>query len=69
MNKAAVVSWIVEGIGLIAFFVAFGLLVDGVQEGNSLEAVLSALVMAVLLGIGIFTWWKERRRRSRIGSD
>ncbi|MGQ9559452.1 MAG: hypothetical protein ACUVTG_06450 [Candidatus Oleimicrobiaceae bacterium] len=69
MNKAAVVSWIVEGIGLIAFFVAFGLLVDGLQEGNSLEAVLSALVMAVLLGIGILTWWKERQRRSRVRAD
>lgn len=69
MNKAAVVSWIVEGIGLIAFFVAFGLLVDGLQEGNSLESGLSALVMGVLLGIGILTWWKERRRRSRVRAD
>ncbi|MBC7186844.1 MAG: hypothetical protein H5U38_07420 [Calditrichaeota bacterium] len=63
MKKAAILSWIVEGIGLVAFFVAFGLLVDGLQEGNSLETALSAAVMALLLGIGIYTWWKERQRR------
>ncbi|MCR4437824.1 MAG: hypothetical protein QHJ34_02115 [bacterium] len=63
MKKAAILSWIVEGVGLIAFFVAFGLLVDGLQEGNPLEAALSAAVMALLLGTGIYTWWKERRRR------
>ena len=68
MNRAAVVSWVVEGLGLIAFFVAFGLLVDGLQEANSTEAVLSGMVMAVLLGIGIFTWWKERRRRRTASS-
>ncbi len=64
VKTSAVVSWIVEGLGLVAFFVAFGLLVDGLQEGNRLETALSALVMAVLLGIGLFTWWRERKRRA-----
>ncbi|MDZ7385781.1 MAG: hypothetical protein ONB07_06620 [candidate division KSB1 bacterium] len=63
MKKSAYVSWIVEGLGLLAFFVAFGFLIDGLQEGNRPEWVLAALVMGVLLGIGLVTWWRERRRR------
>lgn len=63
MKKSAVLSWIVEGLGLIAFFVAFGLLIDGLQEGNRTEATLAGLVMAALLGIGLRAWWRERQRR------